>query len=160
MKNELSAQLPWMQTHMTWWSTIVAKGPKSRNASMAKHREMAPTNEKQTLNQTGSRQKFAPPQKGLQTKDTCRNGPSKPTLQFFPCPQFQCCAMRVFAGANFCPENARAHGSQKQTTLKLGGRGETQFEQNQQMEWEEWCELSSDTSTNTNTSKKDAMQMH
>jgi hypothetical protein len=31
--------------------------------------------------------------------------------------------MRVFAGANFCPGNARAHRSQKQTTLKLGEGG-------------------------------------
>jgi hypothetical protein len=76
------------------------------------------------LNQTGNGQKFAPPQKGSQTKDTCRNAKNKTNVPFPHCPQFQCCAVRVFAGANFCPENARVHGSQKQATLKLGEGGE------------------------------------
>ena len=67
----------------------------------------------------------------------------------------QCCEKRAFGGANFCPENARAHGCPKPCNIEIGGGGEGETKRKQKMWIEQWCELSSDTS-----SKKSACHRH
>ena len=107
------------------------------------------------VNQTGVGQKFAPPEKAPE-KETCIDSHEDASADIVPpAPQFQCCEKRVFGGANFCPENARAHGCPNPCNIEIGGGGEGETKRKQKMWIEQWCELSSDTS-----SEKSACHRH
>lgn len=100
------------------------------------------------MNQTGVGQKFAPPKKSPE-KETCIDTHENAAANIAPPlpPNFNVVKKTCLVVRTFVRKMPALMAVQNQATLKLGDGGEGETKRKQKMWIEEWCELSSDTSS-------------